>query len=143
MTLLARLQEDMKTAMKAGEKDRLVIIRMLISDVKNIDLQPKKPTEEEAVAAYAKKVRKSAEEYEKLGKLDEVAKLKAELVIVDSYLPKKASAEETDKLVADFLAKSPFTPDKIGHAMGAFMKAHGGQVDPAIANAAIKRALNP
>jgi hypothetical protein len=75
MSLLARLQEDMKTAMKSGQKERLGVIRMLISDVKNIDLAPKKLTEEEAVAAYAKKLRKSQEEYEKLGRQDEAAKL--------------------------------------------------------------------
>ncbi len=141
MTLLARLQEDMKAAMKSGQKEKLGIIRMLISDVKNIDLQPKKPSEEEAVAAYAKKVRKSAEEYEKLGKTDEVAKLKKELEIVESYLPSKLSAEETEKLVADFLSKHTFKPEQMGQAMGSFMKAHGAQVDPAIANAAIRRGL--
>ena len=72
MELLTRLQEDMKTALKAGEKDRLGVIRMLLSDVKNIDLMPTKPTAEQAVEAYAKKLRKSQEEYVKLGKTAEV-----------------------------------------------------------------------
>ena len=78
MSLLARLQEDMKTAMKTGQKERLSVLRMLISDVKNIDLAPKKISEEETVAAYGKKLRKSMEEYEKLNKADEVAQLKKE-----------------------------------------------------------------
>src|ERR1043165_4714300 len=102
MSLLARLQEDMKAAMKAGEKERLGVIRMLLSDVKNIDLQPKKLSEEETVAAYAKKLKKSTEEYEKLGKAEEVATLKRELAIVESYLPRKASAEDAEKLVDAF-----------------------------------------
>src|SRR5436853_5960931 len=79
MSLLAKLQEDMKTAMKTGQKERLSVLRMLISDVKNIDLQPKKLSEEETVAAYGKKLRKSMEEYEKLNKADEVAQLKKEV----------------------------------------------------------------
>jgi len=79
MDLLTRLQDDMKAAMKSGQKDRLGVIRMLISDVKNIDLAPKPTTAEEAVAAYAKKLCKSAEEYEKLGKAQEVEKLKWEI----------------------------------------------------------------
>ena len=49
MSLLAKLQEDMKAAMKSGQKERLLVIRMLISDIKVIDLQPKKLTEEETV----------------------------------------------------------------------------------------------
>src|SRR6266545_4711054 len=68
MTLLERLQDDMKTALKTGQKDRLSVIRMLISDVKNVDLAPKPTTPEQAVESYAKKLKKSVEEYEKLGK---------------------------------------------------------------------------
>ncbi|HEY1684446.1 MAG TPA: GatB/YqeY domain-containing protein [Tepidisphaeraceae bacterium] len=141
MELLTKLQEDMKTALKAGQKDRLLVIRMLLSDVKNIDLMPNKPTEQQAVEAYAKKLRKSAEEYEKLGKADEVAKLKAEMVIVDEYLPKKASAGETEKLVDDFLAAHSFTEKDAGRATGMFMKANGGNVDPGIASGLIKKKL--
>jgi uncharacterized protein len=141
MSLLTRLQDDMKQAMKAGEKDRLTVIRMLISDVKNIDLQPNKITEEQAVAAYAKKLKKSAEEYEKIGKPDEVAKLKSELAIVESYLPKKAGAEDTEKLVDAFLAANSFTEKQMGQAMGLFIKQQGGNVDPAVANALLKKKL--
>src|SRR3954466_7392650 len=132
--LLSRLQEDMKTAMKAGDKARLGVIRMLISDVKIIDLAPKPTTAEEAVAAYAKKLRKSQEEFQKLGKADEVAKLKAELAVVEGYLPKKAPPEETERLVPAFLASHSFSEKQAGQATGAFMKAHGPEVDASLVN---------
>ena len=141
MSLLARLQEDMKTAMKTGQKERLSVLRMLISDVKNIDLQPKKISEEETVAAYGKKLRKSMEEYEKLNKADEVAQLKKELAVVEEYLPKKASGADTERLVDEFLSKNTFTEKQFGQAMGAFMKAHGASVDPGQANALLKKKL--
>src|SRR3954466_5230098 len=99
MDLQAKLTEDMKAAMKAGQKDRLSVIRMLLSDVKNIDLMPNKPTAQQAVEAYAKKLRKSLDEYQKLNKTAEVEKLKSEIAVVDEYLPKKASAEQTQQLV--------------------------------------------
>jgi uncharacterized protein YqeY len=141
MELLTRLQNDMKTAMKSGQKDRLQVIRMLISDVKIIDMNPAKPTEEQAVEAYAKKLRKSIEEYEKLGKPDEVTKLKFELGVAEEYLPKKASPADTEALVAKFLSANSFTEKQVGQAMGAFMKAHGAEVDPAAANAALRKHL--
>ena len=141
MSLLARLQEDMKTAMKTGQKERLSVLRMLISDVKNIDLQPKKISEEETVAAYGKKLRKSIEEYEKINKPDEVTQLKKELAVVEEYLPKKASGADTEKLVDEFLSKNSFTEKQFGQAMGAFMKAHGGSIDPGQANALLKKKL--
>jgi len=141
MSLLARLQEDMKTAMKTGQKERLSVLRMLISDVKNIDLQPKKISEEETVAAYGKKLRKSMEEYEKLNKGEEVAQLKKELAVVEEYLPKKASGADTERLVDEFLSKNSFTEKQFGQAMGMFMKAHGGAVDAGGANALLKKKL--
>jgi hypothetical protein len=141
MDLLNKLQEDMKLAMKAGQKDRLSVIRMLLSDVKNIDLAPQKTTAEDAVAAYGKKLRKSIEEYEKYGKTAEVQQLRSELAIVDSYLPQKLSAEETVKLVDEFLAQNSFTEKQAGQATGAFMKAHGAKVDPGPINGLIRQKL--
>lgn len=141
MELLQRLQEDMKVAMKTGQKDRLGVIRMLLSDVKIIDLAPKPTTAEDAVAAYGKKLRKSSEEYEKLGKSAEVEKLKFEIAVVDEYLPKMASTGDTEKLVHEFLAKSAFTEKQFGQAMGAFMKIYRASVDPALANQLLKKGL--
>ena len=141
MDLLKKLQEDMKAAMKAGQKDRLGVIRMLLSDVKNIDLAPKKTTAEEAVAAYGKKLRKSIEEYEKYGKTHEVQQLRSELAIVDSYLPQKLSAEETEKLVDQFLSQNAFTEKQAGQATGAFMKVHGAKVEPGPINGLIRQKL--
>ena len=141
MDLLTRLTDDLKAAMKSGQKDRLGVIRMLLSDVKNIDLDPRKPTAEDAVAAYAKKLRKSMEEYEKIGRADEANKLKSEIAVVEEYLPKKAGAADTERLVTEFLAGKTFTEKQVGQAMGAFMKAHGGQVDAGIANQLIRQRL--
>jgi uncharacterized protein YqeY len=141
MNLLERLTSDMKSAMKSGQKERLGVIRMLLNDVKNIDLDPKKPTAEQAVAAYGKKLKKGIEEYEKLGKPAEAQQFRSELAIVEQYLPKKASAEETARLVDEFVAKSSFTEKQLGQAMGAFMKAHGANVDAATANQLLKQKL--
>jgi len=141
MDLLARLTEDMKTAMKSGQKERLSVIRMLISDVKNIDLDPRKPTAEQAVAAYAKKLRKGVEEMEKYGKATEAAQLKAEIAIVEEYLPKKASAADTEALVDQFLAANTFTEKQLGQAMGMFMKQHGANVEAGVVNGLLKQKL--
>ncbi len=139
MELISRLTQDMKAALKAGDKQRLSVIRMLLSDAKTADL--KKITPEEAVAAYGKRLAKSAEEYEKYGKSAEVDQLKKEIAVVRQYLPKKTSVEETAALVDQFLAGHSFTERQIGQAMGAFMKAHGQQVEAATANGLIRQKL--
>jgi uncharacterized protein YqeY len=114
---------------------------MVLSDVKNIDLDPRKPTAEDAVAAYAKKLRKGLEEYEKLGKADEAAKLRAEIAVVDEYLPKKASPQETERLVDAFLSGKTYTEKQVGQAMGAFLKEHAGKVESGQVNALLRKRL--
>lgn len=140
--LITRLQTDMKAAMKAGQKDRLSTIRMLLSEAKNADLQKPPSTPQKMVEAHGKRLRKAREEYERLGKLDEVSKLTAELAVVDEYLPRQASSEETAQLVDAFLAEHPeLKSADAGRATGMFMKQHGGSVDPAAASARIREGL--
>jgi uncharacterized protein YqeY len=139
--LPTRLHKDMVAAMKSGQKQRLDVIRMLLSDVNNVDLMPGKPSPLQAIESYAKKLKKSVEEYQKLGKIAEVDKLKFEIGVAEEYLPRKASAQDTEQLVEQFLASHSFTQKQVGQAMGAFMKAHGGSVDAGIANASLRRRL--
>jgi uncharacterized protein YqeY len=141
MDLATKLHDDMKAALKAGQKERLQVIRMLLSDVKNVDLASKPTTPQQAVEAYAKKLKKSAEEYEKLGRKAEVDQFKAELAIVEEYLPTKASAEETAKLVDAFLSANSFTEKQAGQATGMFMKQQGANVDPGVASGLIRQKL--
>ena len=141
MELLARLQEEMKLAMKSGARDRLGTIRMLINEVKNIDLQPTKPSPEQAVDAYVKKLRKSLDEFEKLNKPDEVAKLRAEIAVADEFLPKKLSLEETEALIDAFLAEGTYTMKDAGKATGFFTKSHPGKVDSSLVNQILRAKL--
>jgi hypothetical protein len=83
----------------------------------------------------------SLDDLRKIGSAEQSQKLRSEIAIVDEYLPKRASAEETAALVDQFLAAQSFTPQQVGQAMGAFMKAHGSQVEPAVANKLIRERL--
>jgi uncharacterized protein YqeY len=131
----------MKAALKSGQKDRLSVIRMLLSDVKVIDMAPKPTTAEQAVAAYAKKLRKARDEMAQYKRDAEVKQLDFELSVVEEYMPKKATQEQTEALVTAFLAANTFTEKQAGQAMGAFMKAHGEAVDPGIANPILRAKL--
>lgn len=141
MDLLTKLTDEMKAAMRSGQKDRLGVLRMLISEVKNIDLNPAKPTAEQAVESYAKKLKKSAEEFAKHNRSDEVKKLEAEIAIAEEFLPKKLSREGTSKLIDEFLAANSFTEKDAGKATGAFMKLHGSNVDASVVNPILREKL--
>ena len=96
-------------------------------------MNPAKPTTaEQAVEAYGKKLRKSADEYEKINRPEEAAVLKREVAIVDEFLPKKAGPAETETLVDAFLAANAFAAKDVGRATGMFVKQHGNAVDAAV-----------
>ena len=140
--LITRLQTDMKAAMKSGEKERLTVIRMLLSEAKNADLQKPPSTPQKMVEAHYKRLRKGREEYERLGKTAEVEQLDRELAIMEAYVPKAASPGETGRLVEAFLAEHPeLTAADAGRATGMFMKQHAAQADPAAASAQIRERL--
>lgn len=141
MDLPTQLTADMKSALKAGDKARLGVIRMLLSDIKNIDLNPAKPTPEQVVEAYAKKLRKSRDEYTRIGQTAQADQLSAELEIVNAYLPQRATPEQTAALIDAFLADKTYTQKQFGQAMGAFLKQHGNTVDGAAVSQILKQKL--
>src|SRR5512147_2300939 len=106
-----RLNEEMKQALKAGKQDRLGTLRMMRSQIllekkkdASIQVLPD-PQVTQVLSSYAKKLRDSSAEYEKLGKPEEAAKIRTELAIVQEFLPQPLTAEETKTLVAAVIAE--------------------------------------
>ena len=140
--LVDKLTSDMKAAMKSGEKERLGVIRMLLTEARAADMQSPPTTPEAMVEAYEKRLAKGRGEFEKVGNTDELAKIDSELKIVGEYTPKKASSAETLVLVDDFLQLHPeFGASDVGRATGMFMKEHGKSADAKAANGRIREAL--
>jgi uncharacterized protein YqeY len=120
-----RLNEDMKAALKGGEQARLSTLRMLRSailvekkkDVSIVTLPD--PDAIRAFQAYAKKLKESITEYEKLGKSEDVAKIRGELRVVEEYLPTMLTEAESRELVRAAIAETGATSMK---DMGRVMK---------------------
>jgi uncharacterized protein YqeY len=139
-TLESRLTADMKTAMKAGDKKRLGVIRMLLSDVKNADMN--KTTPEKAVASFASGARKAAETYRKHDDEARAAESDFEVSVAAEYLPKKMDETETAAKIDAFLADQSFGPSDAGRATGTFMKQHGQDADAALVNKLMRQKLS-
>lgn len=107
----ARLFSEMKETLKSGQKERLGVIRLLITEVKNAeinDLQApgRERTEEEAIsiiAAYHKSLTKTMAEYPE----NRREPLRAELAIIEDYLPKQMSPEEVKAWILAEIANTP------------------------------------
>jgi len=103
--LFNKLQEEMKAAMKSGDKDKLSTIRMLISEIKKVQIDSKKElTEEEIISILQKYIKQRKEaytQYEQAGRKDLAEKELKEIEIVQQFLPPPLSEEELIKIVEE------------------------------------------
>ena len=144
-----RLEQDMKSSLKAGEETRLSTLRMLRSQIL---LEKKKSTtkqtlsDDEVVAvigSYAKKLRESAAEYEKLGRPDEAGKIKDELKTVQEYLPQPLSETEARELVREVLTELAITSTKdFGRAMKEVQARAKGRADGKLLSEIVRASLS-
>ena len=123
MSIKDTLTNDMKEAMKAKEKDRLAVIRMVRGAIKQIEIDSKKELDDEAVIGVISKevkMRKdSVEEFKKGGREDLVAKTEAEIAVLMPYLPQQLSEDEIRSLVQAAVEQvGASSPKDMGKVMG-------------------------
>lgn len=120
------LKNDMKAAMKAREAERLTTIRMLISALKNEEIALRRaltPDEEIALlATQAKRRRESITAFEDAGRDEMAAQERAELAVIEGYLPAQLSADEVGDLARGIIAELGASgPGDMGRVMGQLM----------------------
>jgi uncharacterized protein YqeY len=124
MNLKERIVKDMTAAMKAKEAARLSTLRMVKAAVQNREIEKGgELTEDEmtkALQSLVKQRRDSVEQYEKAGREELAAKERAEIAVIEEYLPRAASREEIERVVAETIAETGASSMK---EMGAVMKA--------------------
>ena len=98
-----RITEEIKNAMKSGDKLRVSVLRMLQADIINVEKSGKEFKQLDVIRGYAKKLKKAIEEYERLHLQDKVVSFSEELKIVEEFLPKQMSDEELKKVVIELL----------------------------------------
>lgn len=146
MSLLETLNEDMKTAMKAKDKPTLSVVRMLKSAVMNekINLGHDLTNDEEvAVLSRELKQRKdSVREFEKGNRDDLVADTKAEIEVVEKYLPAQLSEADVKKIITETVSEvGAQSMADFGKVMGAVMPKLKGQADGKLVNQTVKQLL--
>ena len=108
--LKARLQADMKSAMKAGEKDRLGVIRLIMAAVKQREVDERIELDDAEIIAVldrmTKQRRESIAQYESAGRDDLAAVEKAEIEVIQQYLPQPLSEAEIDDLIRAAIAET-------------------------------------
>jgi uncharacterized protein len=142
----SRIEQDLKTAMKAGEKRRVATLRLLLANLKNERIQAQRElTAEDVEAAIRRAVKQrkdSIEQYGKGGRQDLVDAETEELAILEGYLPKGMSDAEIEDALRAVIAEKGLSSSKdVGLAMKELMAHHKGRVDGKQAQTIARRLL--
>ena len=145
-TLRARLQEDMKTAMKAAEKDRLQTIRLILAAIKQKEVDERIELDDAQVTAILEKMvkqrRESISQYEAAARQELADKEHAELAMLQVYLPEPLPEAELVALVKAAVAEAGATSIKdMGKVMAILKPALAGRADMGHVGALLKEAL--
>ena len=146
MTLRERITEDMKAAMRAGEKDRLSLIRMLQAAIKQREVDERITLDDVQTVSVIEKMIKQRKEsvvqFEAGGRADLVAKESAEIAALTAYLPAQLSATELDALIKEAIATAGAASIKdMGKVMAIVKGKAAGRVDMGAVGARIKALL--
>jgi uncharacterized protein len=147
LSLLERLNEDMKQAMRNKEKVKLTVIRMIKASLQNeaIKLGSDLSAEQEltVLSREVKQRKDSLHEFEKAGREDLVEKIRTELQFVELYMPEQLSEDEVSKIVQETIAETGAkSKAEMGKVMAAIMPKVKGKADGALVNKLVQQHLS-
>ncbi|MGE5167588.1 MAG: GatB/YqeY domain-containing protein [Deltaproteobacteria bacterium] len=147
MSLKAKLTDDMKAAMKGGDKERLGTIRLVNAAIKQREVDERIVLDDTQVLAVLEKMlkqrRDSITQFEAAGRTDLADKEKAEVAVIQAYLPAQMTPAEVDAAIATAIAESGATgPKDMGKVMGLAKAKVAGRTDMGKLSELIKAKLS-
>jgi len=147
MSLKNQIKEDMKSAMKAGEKDRLKVVRLMMAAIKQVEIDKRVELDDAGVLAVLDKMvkqrRDSVEQFVKGDREDLAAIERAEIEVLDKYLPEQLSEAELAALVDEVIAATGAESIRdMGKVMGQIKSKAAGRADMGAVSATVKARLN-
>jgi uncharacterized protein YqeY len=147
MAVKERITEDMKSAMRSGEKERLATIRMILAGIKQREVDERIQLDDvqtlSVIEKMVKQRRESIVQFEAGGRADLVAKENAELLILQSYLPQQLSDAEVTALIDEAIAATGATSMKdMGKVVAQVKAAAQGRADMGAVSARVKARLS-
>lgn len=146
MSLKERVQSDMKSAMKAGEKDRLRVIRMVLAAIKQHEVDQRTELDDVAVLAVLNKMvkqrRDSVTQFQKGNRKDLADIEEAEIVVLETYLPEQMDDAELDALIDEAISATGASDMRdMGKVMGIVKQKAEGRADMGAVSARVKARL--
>jgi len=145
-TLKAQIQSDMKQALKAGEKERLSVIRMLLAAIQSREIEDRQDLDDNTILQVTEKLIKqrkdSAQQYADAGRADREAQELAEAEILKAYMPEQLGEAELEALVNEVIeATNAVSMQDMGKVMGMIKEKAQGRADMGALSALVKSRL--
>jgi uncharacterized protein YqeY len=145
-SLKARITDDMKVAMKAKNKERLLVIRTILAAIKQIEVDERIELDDERIMLVLDKMlkqrRESIRQFKEAGRTDLTEIEEAEIVVIQDFLPQALTKEEIDMLVVKAISDSGAGSIKdMGKVMGILKPQMLGRADMSIVSSVIKAKL--
>ncbi len=146
MTLKQQITEDMKNAMRSGDKQQLGVVRLILAALQQREVDERIELDDLQVLATLEKMlkqrRDSVSQFDTAGRGDLSAIERAEMVVIEAYLPSKLDDVELDALVAAAIAETgASSPRDMGKVVAAVKAKAAGRADMAIVSGKIKARL--
>ena len=146
MTLKGQIQNDIKDAMRAGDKDRLKVLRLILAAIKQVEVDTRaEPDDAGVIRIFEKMVkqrRDSVEQFAKGGRTDLAEAELAEIAVLESYLPEPLRDDELDALIDGAIEESGAESIRdMGKVMNRLRKSTRGRADMAKVGARVKKRL--
>lgn len=146
MSLKQQLTEDMKTAMRGGDKHRLAVIRLMLAAIKQREVDERIELDDVQVLAVLEKMLKqrkdSVSQFEAAARQDLADVEKSEMVVIETYLPAKLSEAEIDELITAAMAETgASTARDMGKVVAAVKDKAAGRADMGVVSGRIKARL--
>ncbi len=146
MSLKRQITDDMKIAMKAGDKGRLTPIRAMLAAIKQVEIDTRTELDDGAVIGVIQKMikqrRDSIAQFEQGGREDLAAIERSEIDVLEAYLPERISDAELDGLIAELIAATGAeTMRDMGKVMAAIKSRAAGRADMSVVGARVKARL--
>ena len=147
MSMKGQITEDMKSAMKAGDKDRLKVVRLMLAAIKQIEVDTRTELDDAAVLAVVTKMvkqrRDSIEAFEKGDREDLAAIERAEILVLEDYLPEQLSAADLAAMVDEVIQSTgAISIRDMGKVMGQIKAKAAGRADMGAVSATVKERLS-
>lgn len=142
-----KIQDEIKIAMKSGDKERLGTLRMLLSGIKDFEVNTRKtPTDADIIGIFRKAIKQrkdSVEAFKQGGRTDLVAQEEKEIALIESFLPADISDEELTKIVDEVIASTGASSMKeMGNVMKLVLEKAAGRTDGSRVNPIVKERLS-